>query len=74
MTSQTALDTRDATSRRVRLRAARGLPGRLLARGYHVLQLPFVSRRSRVGADWALAAAFRRDVAEPSPTPTGGSA
>jgi NADH dehydrogenase len=42
----------------------RGLPGWLLARGYHVLQLPFVSRRMRVLADWALAAAFRRDVAE----------
>ncbi|HEX2105012.1 MAG TPA: NAD(P)/FAD-dependent oxidoreductase [Solirubrobacteraceae bacterium] len=49
----------------------RGLAGWLLARGYHVLQLPFASRRARVLADWVLAATFRRDVAELS---TGGVA
>jgi NADH dehydrogenase len=49
----------------------RGLAGWLLARRYHVLQLPFASRRARVLADWVLAATFRRDVAELS---TGGVA
>ena len=33
-----------------------------VARAYHLLALPFVSRRSRVLADWASAAVFRRDV------------
>jgi NADH:quinone reductase (non-electrogenic) len=42
----------------------RGLPGWLIARGYHLLQLPFAARRVRVLADWAAAALFRRDVAE----------
>ena len=42
----------------------RGLPGWLVARGYHLLALPFVSRRTRVLADWASAAVFRRDVVE----------
>ena len=45
----------------------RGLPGWLVARGYHLLQLPFASRRARVLADWCSAAMFRRDVAELSP-------
>jgi NADH:ubiquinone reductase (H+-translocating) len=42
----------------------RGLPGWLIARAYHVLQLPFASRRARVLADWSVAAMFRRDLAE----------
>jgi NADH dehydrogenase len=42
----------------------RGLAGWLVARGYHLMALPFVSRRSRVLADWASAAVFRRDVVE----------
>ena len=42
----------------------RGLAGWLLTRGYHLLQLPLVSRRARVIADWTTAALFRRDVAE----------
>ena len=42
----------------------RGLPGWLIARGYHLLQLPFAARRMRVLADWTAAALFRRDVAE----------
>ncbi len=42
----------------------RGLLGWFAARGYHVFQLPFASRRLRVLADWTAAALFRRDVAE----------
>jgi NADH:quinone reductase (non-electrogenic) len=42
----------------------RGLLGWAVARGYHLLQLPFASRRARVLADWTAAAVFRRDVAE----------
>ena len=42
----------------------RGLLGWLIARGYHVLQLPFTARRIRVLADWGAAALYRRDVAE----------
>ena len=42
----------------------KGVLGWLIARGYHVLQLPFASRRARVLADWTAAALFRRDVAE----------
>ena len=42
----------------------RGVIGWLAARGGHLMQLPFVSRRARVLADWSAAALFRRDVAE----------
>jgi NADH:ubiquinone reductase (H+-translocating) len=42
----------------------RGLLGWTIARGYHLLQLPFAARRMRVLADWTAAALFRRDVAE----------
>jgi NADH dehydrogenase len=42
----------------------RGLSGWAVARGYHLLALPFVARRARVLADWTHAALFRRDVAE----------
>ena len=42
----------------------RGIAGWAFARGYHVLQLPFTSRRVRVVGDWAAAALFRRDLAE----------
>ena len=42
----------------------RGIAGWAFARGYHVLQLPFASRRARVIADWTAAALFRRDLAE----------
>ena len=42
----------------------RGAIGWAFARGYHLLQLPFASRRVRVMADWLAAALFRRDVAE----------
>lgn len=49
----------------------RGVAGWLFARGYHVMQLPFASRRARVIADWATAALFRRDLAELSIPSTG---
>ena len=52
----------------------RGIAGWVVARGYHVLQLPFASRRARVVADWTAAAVFRRDLAElslPSTTAQG---
>jgi NADH dehydrogenase len=42
----------------------RGLLGWVIARGYHLLQLPFAARRMRVLADWTAAALFKRDVAE----------
>jgi NADH dehydrogenase len=42
----------------------RGLIGWHVARAYHLLQLPFASRRLRVLADWTTAALFRRNVAE----------
>jgi len=38
--------------------------GWAVSRGYHLLQLPFVSRRMRVLSNWLAAAAFRRDVSE----------
>ena len=41
-----------------------GLLGWHLARAYHLLQLPFASRRLRVLGDWTTAAMFSRDVAE----------
>jgi NADH:ubiquinone reductase (H+-translocating) len=44
----------------------RGFLGWWIARGYHILQLPFAARRLRVLADWTTAAMFRRDVAEMS--------
>jgi NADH dehydrogenase len=40
----------------------RGIAGWALARGYHLLALPFVARRARVLADWTSAAVFRRDL------------
>ncbi len=42
----------------------RGILGWTFARAYHLLQLPFASRRARVLADWSAAACFRRDVSE----------
>jgi NADH dehydrogenase len=49
----------------------RGAVGWAVARGYHLVQLPFTSRRIRVMADWLAAACFRRDVTELSlPTET----
>jgi NADH dehydrogenase len=42
----------------------RGLDGWVVARGYHLMALPFASRRARVLGDWASSAMFRRDVVE----------
>jgi NADH dehydrogenase len=41
----------------------RGIAGWIVARGYHLMALPFAGRRARVLADWCHAALFRRDVA-----------
>ncbi len=40
----------------------RGFLGWWVARTYHLYQLPLVSRKLRVVADWTLALAFRRDT------------
>jgi NADH dehydrogenase len=45
----------------------RGILGWSVARGYHLLALPFHARRVRVLADWTAAACFRRDVVELTP-------
>ena len=42
----------------------RGLDGWLVARAYHLMQLPSATRRSRVVADWITSGLFRRDIAE----------
>ena len=42
----------------------RGFPGWLVARVYHLLQLPSNTRRTRVMTDWLTSAIFRRDIAE----------
>jgi NADH dehydrogenase len=53
-----------------------GLLGWLVTRTYHLFALPTWTRRLRVGLDWAVAAAFPRDVAElgtlghPEPLPS----
>jgi NADH dehydrogenase len=51
----------------------RGFPAWLIARTYHLLQMPGVGRRLRLLADWNVALAFGRDASSPgrlgSPTP-----
>jgi NADH:quinone reductase (non-electrogenic) len=42
----------------------RGLDGWLVARTYHLMQLPSATRRSRVMADWITSGLFRRDISE----------
>jgi NADH:ubiquinone reductase (H+-translocating) len=42
----------------------RGLDGWIVARAYHLMQLPSATRRSRVVADWVTSGIFRRDIAE----------
>jgi NADH dehydrogenase len=42
----------------------RGFPAWFLHRSYHVLRVPTLNRKVRVIADWTLALAFRRDVAQ----------
>jgi NADH:ubiquinone reductase (H+-translocating) len=42
----------------------RGFPGWFVTRSYHLYQLPLLSRKLRVVADWTVSLLFRRDVAE----------
>jgi NADH:ubiquinone reductase (H+-translocating) len=42
----------------------RGFPGWFVTRSYHLLQLPLLSRKLRVVADWTTSLFFRRDTAE----------
>jgi NADH:ubiquinone reductase (H+-translocating) len=42
----------------------RGFPGWFVTRTYHLYQLPLLSRKLRVVADWTTALFFRRDIAE----------
>jgi NADH dehydrogenase len=42
----------------------KGFDGWVVARVYHLLQLPSITRRSRVVADWITSGLFRRDIAE----------
>ena len=42
----------------------RGFPGWWVTRTYHLYQLPLLSRKLRVVADWTLSLFFRRDIAE----------
>jgi NADH dehydrogenase len=42
----------------------RGFPGWFVTRTYHLYQLPLVTRKLRVVADWTTALFFRRDIAE----------
>ena len=42
----------------------RGLIGWFVTRTYHLYQLPLLSRKLRVVADWTVALLFRRDIAE----------
>jgi NADH dehydrogenase len=41
-----------------------GFPGWFVARTYHLYQLPLVTRKLRVVADWTVALFFRRDIVE----------
>jgi len=42
----------------------RGFPGWFATRTYHLYQLPLLTRKLRVVADWTTALFFRRDIAE----------
>jgi NADH dehydrogenase len=42
----------------------RGFLGWFVTRTYHLYQLPLVTRKLRVVADWTTALFFRRDIAE----------
>jgi len=42
----------------------RGFPAWFVTRTYHLYQLPLLSRKLRVVADWTVALLFRRDIAE----------
>ena len=41
-----------------------GFPGWFVTRTYHLYQLPLLTRKLRVVADWTVALFFRRDIAE----------
>jgi NADH dehydrogenase len=41
-----------------------GFPGWFITRSYHLYQLPLLSRKLRVVADWTTSLFFRRDIAE----------
>jgi len=42
----------------------RGFPAWFVTRSYHLYQLPLLSRKLRVVADWTVSLLFRRDIAE----------
>lgn len=42
----------------------RGFPAWFVTRTYHLYQLPLVTRKLRVVADWTISLFFRRDIAE----------
>ena len=42
----------------------RGFPAWFFTRTYHLYQLPLLSRKLRVVADWTVSLLFRRDIAE----------
>ena len=42
----------------------KGFLGWWITRTYHLYQLPLVSRKLRVVADWTIALFFRRDIVE----------
>jgi NADH dehydrogenase len=42
----------------------RGFPGWFVTRSYHLYQLPLISRKLRVVADWTVSLFFRRDITE----------
>jgi NADH dehydrogenase len=42
----------------------RGFPGWFVTRTYHLYQLPLLSRKLRVVADWTTSLLFRRDISE----------
>jgi NADH:ubiquinone reductase (H+-translocating) len=42
----------------------RGFLGWFITRTYHLYQLPLLSRKLRVVADWTVSLFFRRDIAE----------
>jgi NADH dehydrogenase len=42
----------------------KGFLGWWITRTYHLYQLPLLSRKLRVVADWTIALFFRRDIAE----------
>jgi hypothetical protein len=45
-------------------RSFRGFTGWFVTRSYHLYQLPLLTRKLRVVADWTTSLFFRRDIAE----------